>query len=747
MKRIRRASIVFVLAAMIATACASSANAEIVFTLAGKFGVYGEKEGQIRNPHGSDTDASGNLWIASGEPARVIEYSPEGKWLMQFTGSGEHKLIDASDVEFDDSSGNIWVADYTGEAVAQYNTKGEFIREVKPTEIGGAHWKPFDVAVDSKGYVWANGVSNDQKRILKFKPNGERDGKKEVSLIHENFVTDSEDHLWVDNPINGRLDEYSSEGVYLGQIGEGVLPKINYDTVIDTEGNFWSRTNKPSIVGINPKGEFIGSFVPEKPEVSLCCLAAASDGNLWLISHDFQALIQKWSAAPAVITEAASGVTTSEATLNGSVNPHGLETTYQFEYGTGSDYGKVAPASPNSIGKGTEFLKASPKVTGLEANTIYHFRIKATNSHGTTYGEDKWFNAGTHEWGMQATPEQAESTGSTLRSVSCVASETCVAVGTTSGGPSAGLLAKVESAGQWSLSAPPKPAGAVYFNLEDVSCTAVSACTAVGGWNLGSGYSPLAERWNGSSWSIQSTPAPPEAKWTFLWGVTCVASNDCIAVGGAGASQNLHSTLVERWNGSSWSIVSTPNPEGTKSELRSVSCVSANDCWAVGNSKGTTALAEHWNGTAWSINSPTLSSGLTDVSCSSSSSCVATSEGLTLARWNGSKWSTETAVTPTGAKFASLSDISCTSASACVATGSYTDANWVPRQLAESWDGSKWSVQSTSAPAAVENAKKEVEGEAGLTGGVSCTSATACTAVGSSWTPATGTRSLVNVRH
>jgi hypothetical protein len=118
-----------------------------------------------------------------------------------------------------------------------------------------------------------------------------------------------------------------------------------------------------------------------------------------------------------------------------------------------------------------------------------------------------------------------------------------------------------------------------------VSCTAATACTAVG-----EGYSPvteyfemLAERWNGSSWKIQPTPNPAGAFGSSLHGVSCAAATACTAVGYYGTSSSTV-TLAERWNGSSWKSQPTPDPSGaTFSDLIDVSCTAATACTGVGD--------------------------------------------------------------------------------------------------------------------------------------------------------------------
>src|SRR5881394_1686378 len=94
---------------------------------------------------------------------------------------------------------------------------------------------------------------------------------------------------------------------------------------------------------------------------------------------------------PTATTGAAVGVGSSEATLQGSVNPNGVATTYQFEYGTTAGYGKVIPATPKSVGSGSQAVAVEEPVAGLEPGTTYHFRIGTNNAGGTSYGQDQSF--------------------------------------------------------------------------------------------------------------------------------------------------------------------------------------------------------------------------------------------------------------------------------------------------------------------------------------------------------------------
>ena len=93
---------------------------------------------------------------------------------------------------------------------------------------------------------------------------------------------------------------------------------------------------------------------------------------------------------PAATTSAATSKSTTGATLNGTVNANNTSTTVTFEYGTTTSYGQTVTASPSSV-EGMTNTDVSASITGLTAGTSYHFRVKAVNSVGTTYGSDMIF--------------------------------------------------------------------------------------------------------------------------------------------------------------------------------------------------------------------------------------------------------------------------------------------------------------------------------------------------------------------
>src|SRR6266568_2298052 len=92
---------------------------------------------------------------------------------------------------------------------------------------------------------------------------------------------------------------------------------------------------------------------------------------------------------PSVITKPASGIASSHATLNGSVDPNGVSTTAYFEYGLSTSYG--AATQIISLGAGTNALAASAVINSLLARTTYHFHLVASSAAGKTAGADAAF--------------------------------------------------------------------------------------------------------------------------------------------------------------------------------------------------------------------------------------------------------------------------------------------------------------------------------------------------------------------
>jgi hypothetical protein len=273
----------------------------------------------------------------------------------------------------------------------------------------------------------------------------------------------------------------------------------------------------------------------------------------------------------------------------------------------------------------------------------------------------------------------------------------------------------------WSLFASPSP-GDQHNDLSGVACTSSTDCVAVGYDGSGASRVPqsLVESWDGATWS--TVPSAQPGTTGSLSGVSCISAAACIAVGGYGDASGIY-TMVQQWNGNAWSLVPSPSPGTELDNLTGVSCTSSMDCVAVGassdeNNGGDQTLVESWDGNAWSVvpsPNPSTDDELNGVSCTSSTWCVAVGfdqgKGLPITEsWDGSSWS----VTSNPGAAGPLYGVSCTSSSSCMAVGG---SNPEQGTMALAWDGTSWTALVT--PPAGDTLE-----------GVSCPNTTDCVAVG-----------------
>jgi hypothetical protein len=156
--------------------------------------------------------------------------------------------------------------------------------------------------------------------------------------------------------------------------------------------------------------------------------------------------------------------------------------------------------------------------------------------------------------------------------------------------------------------------------LEDVAVVNRDLAWAVGNTYAAPVTGTLVEEWDGSSWTVVPSPNP-ELDWNELDAVDAVSSDDAWAVGVA--YPDAYSTPVaEHWDGRAWTAADVPAPWPAK--LRDVAAIAGDDVWAVGSFQPpddiSFPLTEHWDGSAWTIvgaplgDGPTVLTGVAAVS-------------------------------------------------------------------------------------------------------------------------------------
>ncbi len=263
----------------------------------------------------------------------------------------------------------------------------------------------------------------------------------------------------------------------------------------------------------------------------------------------------------------------------------------------------------------------------------------------------------------------------------------------------------------------PSPNVGMHDNeLYKVSAVSSDDVWAVGAYVGTTRDQTLTEHWDGSEWSVVSSPSPGSGDFIFLNGVSAVSSNDVWAVGNYdNTTEDPMVTLIEHWNGNQWSVVPSPNLGIYDNDLIGVSAVSSNDVWAVGDYVGKLngtsypyqTLIEHWNGSQWSVvtspNSGIYDNHLVEVAAASSGDVWAvgryysqpnSSGSKTLIEhWDGSTWSVVTSPN-SGIYDNELFSIAAISNGDVWAVGDYqlNSSGFKPRTLIEHWNGSQWSI-------------------------------------------------------
>lgn len=336
----------------------------------------------------------------------------------------------------------------------------------------------------------------------------------------------------------------------------------------------------------------------------------------------------------------------------------------------------------------------------------------AVGSSGPTsdkYLAEQW-NGST--WRQLPVPQRASDDG--FDAVSCPTTSQCLALDSLGGPP------ELWNGRSWRPEPLPSPLTAL--DVGAISCASARSCVVVG-------TTPHAAMWDGTTWHASKTVSPhsPFPNDTVLNSVACVSRTDCVAVGGyetpvpdmPGLFQT--SPLAESWNGRTWTRLPTADLPADAA-LLSVSCTGPATCVAVGG--GSTpeeipiGVAASWNGTAWTA-LPDPMASLTSVSCMGAAGtvCAALGTGLNppnspvAESWNGSSWAPMPLPSPLP-YLAALNALSCGGPSACVTVGTAL----APRSLAMTWNGARWRISRAS--------------KLDMLTGVSCTGVARCVATG-----------------
>ncbi|HEU5254278.1 MAG TPA: amidase domain-containing protein [Solirubrobacterales bacterium] len=654
------------------------------------FGANGSGTGQLKSPADVAIDAQGDVWVADKGNNRVQKFSATGQFLAKFgsTGTGNGQFSSPAAIAID-PKGNIWVADKGNGRVQKFNAKGEYLAQFGSKGTGNGQFAsggPEGIAIDPKGNIWVSDTY--AGRIQKFDENG-------------TF-----------------LKVVGSAGTGPGQLGE--------PTGIDIGpgGKVWVADWENHRVSVfSEAGEFVKQFGSEGsgngqfsyPDA----IAVGGKGDVWvgdLNNNRIQQFDQNgtylgqfgspgsgpgqfsFSYPMGVATDSKGSVWIAD-TLNHRVQRWLVPNT------TVSGYLQPlsAAATDSGFGMGTIAAKLTneagvTEVLGQKSQTCAEGSCPISYELNDVDLSEK--PSGTYLLSILATDAAAN-----VREASRV-------ISIDSSPPEIELSGSLAESAGLPFNA---PSAALEINASDSDPGSVG---------------------------VKRVNVERDGRLVASYPSDC--SSDCHEVEASYAFQAVA-------DGAGRSVKPVANAgNGSIGELKRVSCVAANDCWALGRTKYTfqeqveqgkvaEPLLERWTGTEWQATTVPKPAGATSVnpesiSCTAASSCIAVgsyANGTTqplVARWNGVSWTASPGSLPAGASQGSMSAVSCGAAADCWAYGKtqLTLTEQFEGKVAASffsrWNGSTWQTTSVPKPAGATNLTVE---------SISCTAANSCIAVGS----------------
>ncbi len=374
-----------------------------------KFGGEGSEAGRLAEPSDVSVDPEGNAWVTDFAHNRVQEFNAKGEFIHQFgsEGSANDQFIGPEAIT-SDSKGNVWVATRVNHRIQEFNSKGEYLFKFGSLGSESGKFQALrDLAMDSSNHIWtvestpglprAQEFTSEGKVVSEFGSEGAENGQLDEP---EGIAIDAKGNVWVADTGNNRLQEFDSEGKFIRKVGTEGSGNLQFKSpsalAIGAGGELWVvDTGNNRVQRLAEDGIYVGQFgVAGNNNDQLSepgGIGVDAKDTVWL-ADTVNDRVQEWSPNwPTVVTEPATAIEAAQATLNGKVNPGGSSTTYWFEYGETESYGTKIPASPKSVGSGTEYVAVSQMPTGLKKGTTYHFRLVAESEAGKVVGEDKFF--------------------------------------------------------------------------------------------------------------------------------------------------------------------------------------------------------------------------------------------------------------------------------------------------------------------------------------------------------------------
>jgi hypothetical protein len=347
----------------------------------------------------SGGSGAGDVYIIDGTVIDV--FSSAGTYLSKLTGTPSGAFSSPNRLAVDSATGDLFVADSdfftpTSSVIDQFDSSGNFIGMTQASQTPAGSFFATGLAIVPSGGVYISDSS--QGVVDEFGP----------GVVIPDVATDPASAIGATSAtLNGTVN---ADGTAISDCHFAYVDAADYNTALPnpySAGQTVPCTPTPSGSSPTSVSAALTGLAPGTTyHVQL--FAANSNGTNSGGDLTFQTL-----PPPSIDSATTTGVTAATAALSAGINPNGYDTTYQFQWGTSKAYGNDVPAAPADIGAGTSDVPVSASLSGLTADTEYHWRVVATNANGTTTGADHSFVYDTTAQGLpddrayeQVTPVQ-----------------------------------------------------------------------------------------------------------------------------------------------------------------------------------------------------------------------------------------------------------------------------------------------------------------------------------------------------
>jgi len=395
------------------------------------------------HPTGITAGPDGNLWyVATGHHGAVVRMTPTGtttQFTAGLTSDGAPQSIALG------PDGNLWFTEPAKKRIGRITPYGA----ITEYGVGALAGTPREITAGPDGNLWftENGSVPAIGRITPAGVITEYTAGLPVNSAPQGIAAGADGYLYFTDPgadaigrvtTSGTITTITAgltgnaglQGITTGgdgriwfaeqaasQIGRmsvaptagAVVPSDVTDTTATVEGTVspnsepttytfqygtttaYGQSTLPASAGSGGSAQAVSaSLILLSPSTTYHVRLAATNATGTTYGPD-QTVTTTAPGAPSATSLSATGVTASDATLQGVVNPENALTTYHFEWDTTTAYANQIPASDVSVGSDGTDHAVSQLLTGLEPNTTYHYRVVATSPSGTTYGADRTF--------------------------------------------------------------------------------------------------------------------------------------------------------------------------------------------------------------------------------------------------------------------------------------------------------------------------------------------------------------------